>query len=140
MTNGLTNLATADERSSMPNATPTKVIADGDAEEEPAEAAMEVVGAVATDTVDADGIIEAAEVVIPIPQMAIILKRVRRDETDGRSSSQPSVRRKRVTHFQCVTGIRISFPGGAADSGCATLTIEQTDLLIDRSMPLGIND
>ena len=73
-TNGLTNLATADERSSTPNATPTEVVVDKDAEEEPAEAAMEVAGAVAADAEDADGIIEAAEVIIPIPQTAIMPK------------------------------------------------------------------
>jgi hypothetical protein len=71
MTSGSTNSVTADERSSMPNATPTEVVVDEDAEEEPAEAAMEVVGAVAA---DADGIIEAAEVIIPIPQTAIMPK------------------------------------------------------------------
>ena len=74
MTSGSTNSATADERSSMPNATPTEVAVDEDAGEEPAEAAMGVVGAVAADAVDADGIIEADEIIIPIPQTAIMLK------------------------------------------------------------------
>lgn len=72
MTSGSTNSATADEKSSMPNATPTGVVADGDAGEEPAEAAMEAVGAVAADAEDADGIIEAAAVTIPTLRAAIM--------------------------------------------------------------------
>ena len=62
-TNGLTSLATVDKKLSIPNATPTEVVVDGDAGEEPAKAAMEVMAAAADAVADGDSIIEAAEVV-----------------------------------------------------------------------------